>query len=219
MSRLRMNILVDAVAFAAMLLLVATGILMRYVLPPGSGRFLALWGMDRHGWGDIHFWIAVTLVTTVALHVVLHWSWVVGVVKGRSPERSVLRITVTLVGLLLLLGAAISPFLAPPTEQMGEPPHKQRTGERSREDRAVEPSHGSRVSEEQSRPTFQIDGTKTLGEVERSTGVPASIILKELGLPPDLPTDERLGRLRKRYDFQVHDIRVIVEKHREKEPR
>ena len=41
------------------------------------------------------------------------------------------------------------------------------------------------------------------------------MILRELGLPADLPTDERLGRLRKQHGFEMHDVQEIVQKHRE----
>jgi len=57
----------------------------------------------------------------------------------------------------------------------------------------------------------------TLHEVEEQTGVPAAVILKELGLPVDLPTDERLGRLRKQHGFEMHDIQEIVRKHHQQQ--
>jgi hypothetical protein len=53
----------------------------------------------------------------------------------------------------------------------------------------------------------------TLSEVETRTGVPTGQILGELGLPPDLPPDERLGRLRRTYGFEMKDIREVVRRH------
>ena len=72
MKRANLNFLVDAVALIAFVLLAATGVLVRYVLPPGSGHFSALWGMDRHQWGQVHFWIAVVLMASLGLHLFLH---------------------------------------------------------------------------------------------------------------------------------------------------
>ena len=57
----------------------------------------------------------------------------------------------------------------------------------------------------------------TLREVEEQTGVPAAVILRELGLPVDLPTDEQLGRLRKKHGFEMQDIKEIVRKHHEQQ--
>jgi hypothetical protein len=45
--------IVDALAFAAFVFLAAGGVLMRYVLPPGSGHFTTVWGLDRHEWSSI----------------------------------------------------------------------------------------------------------------------------------------------------------------------
>jgi hypothetical protein len=198
MSKSIVNFVVDSVMFAAIMLLSATGVLMRYVLPPGSGHFSQLWGMDRHQWGQIHFWIAVVLMSTVALHLLLHWHWVACMVEGRPGGASRIRVTLAIVGVLALAGLVVAPFFAQ-VEQTGEPPHKMQ-------------SH-----EDLTSPEYQINGSMTLREVEKQTGVPAAVILRELGLPVDLPTDEQLGRLRKKHGFEMHDIKEIVRKHHEQQ--
>jgi len=110
MSKSAVNFLVDAVALAAIMLLGATGILIRYVLPPGSGHFSQLWGRDRHQWGQIHFWIAVVLLCTVVLHLFLHWQWIVSTVRGRPGSRSAMRIGLAIAGILLVAGVMVAPF-------------------------------------------------------------------------------------------------------------
>lgn len=101
MSKSAINFLVDAVALAAIMLLGATGVLIRYVLPPGSGHFSQLWGMDRHQWGQIHLWIAVALLSTVVLHLFLHWHWVVCTVKGRPDRGESIRVSLAIVSVLV----------------------------------------------------------------------------------------------------------------------
>ena len=59
MRRNTINFLVDAASALVVIGLVATGLLTRFVLPPGSGSWRLLWGMGRHDWGDVHFWLAV----------------------------------------------------------------------------------------------------------------------------------------------------------------
>lgn len=194
MRKVNLNFLVDAVAFVAFVLLTATGVLIRYVLPPGSGRFSALWGMDRHDWGQIHFWIAVLFLASLGLHLFLHWRWVVSMLKGRPREGSGLRLALALIGILALAGLAAAPFFGQ-VERTGEPPHRLRS---------TEPG---------GRGAYRIDGSMTLREVEQRTGVPAGVILRGLGLPQEVPVDERLGRLRQQYGFEMEDVRVIVEKH------
>jgi hypothetical protein len=193
MKRSTTNVVVDIIALATMMLLGSTGALIRYVLPPGSGHFSQLWGMDRHRWGQIHFWIAVVLLCAVALHLVLHGQWIVSMIRGRSDGRPGMRVGLAVVGLMVLVGLMAAPFFGQ-IQQTGEPPHKTQSKE---------------------HPSLQINGSMTLREVEEKTGVPAAVILSELGLPASLSTDERLGRLRRQYGFEMHDIQEVVRKYRE----
>lgn len=89
MTQSRKFFWMDVVNFTLFLSLGVTGLIMRYILPPGSARprgggqgfhggrpVLTLWGMDRHDWGDIHFWLAVALAVAVLIHLIQHWQWI-----------------------------------------------------------------------------------------------------------------------------------------------
>ena len=120
MKRSNVNFTVDCLGFAAFVLLTATGVLMRYVLPPGSGRSTTIWGLDRHEWGDIHFWIAIAFFAALALHLFLHWRWIVALMSGRPREGSGARVALGTLGLATCLALAISPFLSPVERAGGE---------------------------------------------------------------------------------------------------
>lgn len=122
MKHSRTNVIVDAVAFTFFVTMTTTGMVMRWLLPPGAGRLellgrgrhrqvLTLWGLDRHQWGDIHFWLAVALLVTLVLHVVLHWRWIVAKVRGKRSEASGMRLTLGVFALAALLAMAFSPLL------------------------------------------------------------------------------------------------------------
>lgn len=113
MNRSSLNFLIDAAAFVVFLFLTTTGILTRYVLPPGSGRWVTLWGLDRHGWGDVHFWLAIALLAILALHLALHWRWVVCMVRGQRSQASGARVALGLIGAIGLLALGAAPFFAP----------------------------------------------------------------------------------------------------------
>lgn len=108
MARGTLNFIIDAVTFMLMLTMIATGLLVRFVLPPGSGERRSLWDYTRHDWGDVHFWLAVALGGLVLVHLTLHWGWVCSLVSrwfagadahGR-PKSALHR---NLVGVMLLL--------------------------------------------------------------------------------------------------------------------
>jgi cytochrome b subunit of formate dehydrogenase len=89
MNRTRINLCVDVAAITAFLFLAVTGVMLHFVLPPGShaAKFL---GLGRHAWGDVHFWVAVLLVCIIGVHLALHWRWIVCTVGLRrgSGRRS-----------------------------------------------------------------------------------------------------------------------------------
>lgn len=186
MRRPTLNLLVDGAAFAGFVFLVSTGVLLRYVLPPGSGLRAVVWGLDRHEWGALHLWIAAVFLGVLALHLVLHGKWIVSMLRGRPRQGSGGRVVLGLVGLTAVLAIAAAPLVSPV--------------ERSE-------SAGSRAGRHEREG---IDGQMTLGEVERQTGVASTRILRELGLPADLSRDEPLARLARRHGFQVEDVRRVV---------
>lgn len=77
MQRLWLNYVVDLLTLLALLAIAGTGLIMRFALPPGSGHVgNVLWGLGRHDWGSVHFWLTVGTAGILVLHVILHWSWV-----------------------------------------------------------------------------------------------------------------------------------------------
>ncbi len=213
MSKQTINTIVDAAAFIALLFLAATGSLIKFVLPPGTGHFNVIWGMDRHEWGEVHYVFAIVFLTAMACHLFMHWHWILFTVQGRSSKQANLRTAAAVLGLAVLLGLAASPYLAR-VESTSEAPHKKQA-EKCLEDKTCQelpmPKKQAEKKHAEESPS-PVDGTMTLAEVERKTGVSAALILKEMKLPADVPMDERLGRLRKKYNFDMHELRAIVEK-------
>jgi len=77
MRRNTLNYVVDGATFLSMCSVAVTGVILKWVLPPGTQREgLTLFGWLRHDWGEVHFWTTVSLGALVVLHVILHWQWV-----------------------------------------------------------------------------------------------------------------------------------------------
>lgn len=92
-KRNTLNYITDLVTFLALLAVALTGLLLKFVLPPGSSRErLVLLGLGRHDWGEVHFWSTVALGAALVLHIALHWSWVCGTTRrlltGKSAAMS-----------------------------------------------------------------------------------------------------------------------------------
>ena len=70
------QVVIDGFLFVSMLALIGTGIVLEFILPPGSGQQLAVW-LTRHEWGSVHFWIAVFFTASVLIHLCLHLKWII----------------------------------------------------------------------------------------------------------------------------------------------
>jgi hypothetical protein len=123
MDRSKLNFVIDALMFLTLMAIAGLGFLMKYTLPPGrevtasQGRNLYLtWlGWDRHDWGEVHFYLAFTLLSLLAIHLILHWSLIVGLFARLIPDpqrRRRVALIFLLVGLLLIY----FPFLVTPEE-------------------------------------------------------------------------------------------------------
>ena len=189
-----LNLIIDVVAFVGFVLLTTTGVLMRYILPPGSGNYSTIWNLDRHEWGGIHFWISVVFFSILAIHLILHWRWIVCAVTGRSREGSGIRAGLGIVGLIAVVGLAISPLLAPVERDLT--------------------SKGASFFSSHKYEGISIRGSMTLKDVGETTGVPATYIIESLKLPESISAEEKLGSLKRKYEFEINDVREIVKEYK-----
>ena len=145
MKRSNLNFIIDAILFMGLVLLVSTGLAMRFLLPAGVERLergqLILWGMSRHQWGDVHFYIAVGLMVILAAHLVLHWRWVVSVGAGERRQNS--RLWLGALAVSALLFVAVAPFLSPVEKKA--PGH--RRGPLHRPEPPASPTHLPRATD------------------------------------------------------------------------
>ena len=76
-------ILIDILGGAFLAALVITGGILRWHLPPGSGHAehghgpKLLLGMNRHDWGDVHFWLSVGFIVIMFIHLYQHRAWII----------------------------------------------------------------------------------------------------------------------------------------------
>ncbi len=192
MKRAHLNFVVDLSAFIGFVILTTTGILMRYILPPGSGRHSLIWRLDRHQWGDIHFWISMVFFSILTFHLLLHWRWIVTTVTGHPREGSGFRAGLGIVGLFAVIALALSPLFAPV--------------EIDSTDKKSTPSSLLRNS----LPVSSINGSMTLTELEKATAVPSGYIIHALKLPVSISREKTLGSLKRKHGFEIKDVKRLV---------
>ncbi len=114
MKRSYLHMSVDILLFVGAVGLVLTGLLVAFVLPAGS-RQASVWGITRHEWGDIHFWIAMGIIGMALVHLTLNWGWVCGVTAKmlgvKSTKPTVKRKLVTGLASVCALAVLVGGFL------------------------------------------------------------------------------------------------------------
>ncbi len=217
MTRTKLNVAIDAAAFVAFLFLLSTGLMLQYQLPVGSGgvqgrgmgrgaaerEISLLWGWTRHDWGQIHYWIAGALVAVLAVHVVLHWKWIVCVMRGTHSDASGFRFGVGLASMIGLVLLAAVPFIAG-TEQ------------KTRGELRQTPESGSEhIGADESN---ELRGSMTVAEVAKATHLSVAELLGKLKLPEDAAPDARMGRLLRQHGMQMSDVHRILGESATNEP-
>lgn len=88
MSRTLLNFVLDCCLLAAFVGVLAIAVVLRFVFPaPTQADAWSLWGMSYDDWSVVGFNATACFALLVLFHVMLHWSWVCGVVGQRFSKR------------------------------------------------------------------------------------------------------------------------------------
>ncbi|MAT72004.1 MAG: hypothetical protein CMJ58_21070 [Planctomycetaceae bacterium] len=84
------NFWLDVFLMVVFVVLLWSAVVVQYVFPPGpKTEGWTLWGGDYQTWCGIQFGTLCLFAASVVLHVMLHWTWVCGVVASRwAKDRS-----------------------------------------------------------------------------------------------------------------------------------
>ena len=203
MTRTHVNFVIDALALAAFLALMSTGLILNFQLPPGSGdihgrghrNVMLLWDWTRHEWGQVHYLIACALVVVLAVHLVLHWKWIVCVMRGKSGSASGIRFGLGLAATLTLAVLAATPLMVSTETITRESLQQQR----------------SELLPNVTAPAaIDLRGSMTLREVASEMNLTPQQFAERLGLPENVSPEERIGPLLRRHGLRMSDLRSLI---------
>lgn len=107
--------ILDLLSFAALTLMLSTGIVLRFTLPPRSGGD-EVWGLTRHDWGNIHYYLSVVFLLFMAAHLVAHAKFIKSVIIGKAQKEKYYRIAIGVLGVIALIALAFAPVASPVTD-------------------------------------------------------------------------------------------------------
>jgi len=226
LNKTKINITIDILMFLDLMAITGIGFLMRYVLLPGylrkdvygSGAELYFWGLDRHEWGEVHLITGYVLLVLLVLHIVFHWNQVLAFFRKLIPGR-VARAAVYIIIVVLTLLLGVAPLFVKPEVVRGNESHDHHAEHHSPD--AVHHSekvpegyvqNGPKAVERNQNHSKSIDvnGKMTIKEVSVLYAVPVNDMLQYLDIPAS-EVNERLGRLKKKYGFEMHEFSEFVE--------
>ncbi len=220
LDKAKLNFVINALMFICMTAIAGCGILMKFILIPGDERWvkygkrveLSVLGMDRHEWGTIHLIIGFVLLGLLALHVILHWQVIVGVfqklVENQKARRTIAPAFVVASLLLLIVPLAVKPDI----QEM----ERGRSGQSGANNAAGEeyPEIITHDTGHRADGLMEIRGFMTLAEVSEKYNVPTQSLKIHMGIPVSVPDMEKLGRLRKNYNFTMSDVEEVIARYR-----
>jgi len=127
MKNSKLNLIIDGLLLLCIAGIVGIGLLIKYVLVPGYMRWeiygrnveMFFWGLNRHQWGTIHLVIGIVFLALLVLHIVLHWSMIIGIYRKLMPNRFARWITALILIFMTILLFAFSYFVKPEVYEQG----------------------------------------------------------------------------------------------------
>lgn len=89
MNKAKLNYLTDVLMGIFFVISAVTGIPL-YLIPGGifRGGQMTFLGIEKQVWGSIHTYASFALVAVVAIHLILHWKWIVSMTKSFFNKKS-----------------------------------------------------------------------------------------------------------------------------------
>lgn len=196
------------------------GFLIKYLLIPGFQRNL-IYGsnadleflvLTRHQWGTVHLILGIVFLVLLIIHIVLHWKMITCIFQRLIPHKTIrIAFTVLLTGLGLFLFSF--PLLVKPEVIQRESLH-QNQGKRNNIALTPDtlnidnPKHPTSKVKHKNTLTeqYEVQGSMTLQYVADKYNIPVNTLASELKIPKNL-AGEKLGRLKKQYNFTMDNVR------------
>ncbi|MCT4645274.1 MAG: DUF4405 domain-containing protein [Carboxylicivirga sp.] len=225
MKKSTFNFLVDALLFICLCLITGLGFLIKYTLPSGQDKWLMyqtnnrmLWlNMDRHQWGDIHLIISLIFILLLIVHMAMHWAFVSNMTR-KILKQPTIRIVTIIAFTSISLSLLLLPFFITPATITNSDKKKYQALNLSHSnptDKTSEINTPTRADLANNRihknkQHWPVKGSMTLNEVVEQNSIPLNYLIKKLHMPKHVNTNEKLGRLKRKYGFTMSEIEKII---------
>jgi hypothetical protein len=85
-NRAKLNYWVDVSIGIAFVLGAVSGLVFLLPANPDSGLNSGVLGVSYQVWDQVHTWSSLVMIAGVAMHLVLHWKWIIAMTKRMLPK-------------------------------------------------------------------------------------------------------------------------------------
>jgi hypothetical protein len=87
-SRTEINFLLDSILLLLFVAVCTCAVILQFVFPTEKQEGWLLWSRSFSDWSRYQFTLIAAMALAVLLHVMLHWSWICGVVTSRFGDKA-----------------------------------------------------------------------------------------------------------------------------------
>lgn len=225
--------------FLVMMAVAGIGFLMKYVLVPGFkrnqiyGKDVELYflGIDRHQWGSIHLILSFALLLLLFLHIVLHWRMICAIAIRMIPGKTIRACVITIFAIAAFFFGIGPLFISPEIGPGVSHGHQRASGAANIQaapalenivDSALEVATNKQTIAESQTPLskivrnhprqdgeIELYGSMTLSEAAKKYNIDVNALADFIHVPHEY-VNERLGRLKRSYGFEMNDLRAYI---------
>ena len=200
----------------------------------GSDVEIYFLGLDRHQWGSIHLYLGLVFLGLMLVHIVLHWKMITGIfrrmVTGKGSKRAIAVCSGIVVLFLALAPLFVQPEVSPLVKKHASRQNSSQLREekqnvtqnkfpvlKSEEVPAVTITQTTKdLHKKQSENTrgndfsgIEINGSMTLKEISKKYSISVNDLTRAINVPVN-QKNERIGRLKRRYGFEMAELKDKV---------
>ncbi len=90
-SRTEINFLLDSILLLLFVAVCTCAVILQFVFPAEKQEGWRLWSRSFSDWSRYQFTLLAAMALAVLLHVMLHWSWICGVLSSRFDNKTTRR--------------------------------------------------------------------------------------------------------------------------------
>jgi hypothetical protein len=212
MKKANINLVLDFILFILLITIASIGLLIKYVLLSGKDQWVkygsnsdaSFLNLDRHQWGEIHLIIGLLFIFILIIHFILHWKMISKIYIDLIKSRKI-RLAFSMSIIAITLSLLLFPFL------INIDCSNIKLHNFEIKNTSIQSTHSSsKNTHHNDLKRYKITNDFSLSQLSKEYSIPLDTLSKKLNLPPYINYNETLHYLKKHYNFNLKEVKLII---------